>query len=219
VAPPAPTAAAAPAAEPLHYQWRTPASLNAWLYEEDIEMDTPGATNVPIVQVMIEDVQPDGTAWFRAVARSRVEGEEPLRQVGFVNSDVVDIQQIYDATGNEVTFKSIHQDGRFQYTFQLREPLAPGSELTYGSQGIIRNQIEEREPGVFSYRAAHYPNSGVPTRRVEVYRLPEGAELLEYSRNATSRVRNGRTEVVMDEIVPPGEGSELSYRYRYPSKR
>src|SRR5690242_17423812 len=59
--------------------------------------------------------------------------------------------------------------------------------------------------------------ANVPTRRVEVQRLPLGAELLELSSKAASRVRNGRTEVVIDQVVAPGAGLPLSFRYRLKS--
>ncbi len=193
-------------------------SLSAWLSEEDIDLNRMDTNAAPNAQVMIENLQPDGTSQFRNIIRqlwTPPDGREPLLELQFVNSDFVDLRHVYDDEANSLPFVTTHRVQRFHYTVSLHEPVLPGHSITYGSEGTMRNKVdEEAEHGTFSYSFNHSPNASVATRRVEIHRLPAGAELLEVSSNATSRVRNGRVEIVLDQNVPAGESVALSYRYR-----
>ena len=191
---------------------RSPA---AWLENEGIDLNKVDLTAAPATQVMIENLQPDGTSRFLSVLRFVIEGSEPLDKIQFMNSDIVEVQRLVDADGNTIPFTATHRDQHFYYHAALKKPVPAGGTLFYGTEGIVRNKVDEGpEPGMFSYQFTHTPSSGVPTRRVEVHRLPPGAKLLEVSNNASQRVRDGRTEVLIDEVVPPSGSVSLSYRYR-----
>lgn len=196
-----------------HTNWND--GVEAWLAEEAVDLNSVGLDAAPQTQVVIEDLQPDGTSRFRNVIREVLEGQEPLGQLQFINSDFVEVRRVTDAEGNTLPFTTANYEGHFQYTVTLAKAVAPGSAITYGCEGIMRGKVDqEPELGTFSYRFTHSPNSGVPTRRVEVHRLPAGAQLLEVSSGAASRVRKGRTEIVLDQIVPAGGSITLAYRYR-----
>ena len=182
--------------------------------DENIDPNKVDSDTAPNLQVVIEDVQPDGTSGFRNLNREIVQGDSALQQVDFRNSDLVEVMDAYDADGNSIAFNSTHHDGQFHYTLYLSQSVQPGLALTYGTDGIMRNKLNEGPDGTFSYDLTHWPSGNVATRRVEVHRLPTGAELLQVSTNATSRVRNGRTEVLLDQIVPVDGSVALSYRYR-----
>ncbi len=216
---PLPLPGYAPGTPPVGNQSQSPSLLTAWLAQADIDLAKIDPHATPNVQVVIEDLQSDGTSRFRNVIQEVVEGPEPQKQIQFANSDIVELRHTYDEKGNILPFSSIHQDGRFLTSIPLREPIGPGGILTYAADGIMRNKVDEdSRPGIYTYRFTHSPNASVHTRRIEVHQLPTGAELLDLSENAKRRERNGRTEVVLDKIIPPGDNVTLYYRYRLPDK-
>jgi hypothetical protein len=188
-----------------------------WLREAGIDLDKVSLETAPMTQVMIEDVQMNGTIRFRNVIRGVNRGTEPQDKLQFINSDIVQLQRLVDAEGNSIPSTAVHKDRIFRYSATLPKPVAPGGTLLYGSEGITRNKVQAgAEPGTFSYRFTHTPGANLPVRRVEVHRLPPGAELLEFSSNATKREADGRVEVVLDQIVEPSGHVTLEYHYRVP---
>jgi hypothetical protein len=186
-----------------------------WLGEAGIDLEAADSKTAPYTQVEIEDLQPDGTSRFRSVTRQVIAGDEPLRQLQFMNSDFVDLQRLLDLEGNTIPFVSMHNAEHFHYTATLARPVPPGSCFVFGCEGIMRNKLDE-DPvqGEFTYRFTHSPNTDMPTRRIEIHRLPAGAELLEVSAPGIQRWRAGRAEIVIDQLVPAGGSISLSYRYR-----
>ncbi|MCP4641525.1 MAG: Ig-like domain-containing protein, partial [bacterium] len=72
----------------------------------------------------------------------------------------------------------------------------------------------------FEYKLTHYPSANVPTRRIERYRLPEGAKLvLLQPKELVQRVVNGRIEFGRDEMVPVDGGVTTHFRYRLPGAK
>jgi hypothetical protein len=61
----------------------------------------------------------------------------------------------------------------------------------------------------------HWPATDVPTRRIELHRLPAGAQLLDKEPNdLVERNRGGRIELYTDRLIPPRDSLEVKYRYR-----
>ncbi|SPE60775.1 putative Calcium/calmodulin-dependent protein kinase [Verrucomicrobia bacterium] len=204
----------APAAQQSQPAASHPSPL-AWLREEGIDLDQPAAKKAPYTQVSIEDLQADGSSRFHGVIRETISGGEPRDKIQFISANSVETQKIFDADGNLIPFRTIHSAPNYQYSAPLAKPVPPGSALLYGSEGIIRNRaVEDPELGSFGYEYTHYPGSGSRTRLVQIFRLPRGAQLLEVSAKGTRRVHRGRTEIVFDELLPPGGGGDLAFRYR-----
>ncbi len=186
-----------------------------WLREAGIDLAKVDVQTAPLTQVMIEELQADGNSRFRGVIRSVNRSDESQTRLQFINSDHIELQRMVDAEGNTIPFTATHADRIFRYSATLPKPVPPGGTLLYASEGVARNKVNQNaDLGTFTYRFTHSPASGVPTRRVEVHRLPPGAEVLEVSANATKRERNGRMEIVLDEIVQPRGSVTLAYRYR-----
>jgi len=196
-------------------------SLATWLKEAGIDLDQVDLQTAPLTQVMIEELQPDGTSHFRSVIRTVNRSSEPQTKLQFMNSDIVELQRIVDVDGNAIPFTTVHRDRRFHYSATLPTPVPPGGTLIYGNEGTVRGKVfEEAGLGTFTYRFTHSPGgSGAATRRVEVHRLPAGAELIELSPNATQRDVQGRTEIVLDELIRSRGNVTLEYRYRLPGTK
>jgi HEAT repeat protein len=194
-----------------------PNSPLTWLEEAGIDVNAVSFVEAPSIQAMIEEWEGDGRTRFRGVFISQLPADAaPLRQLQFVNSDHVNIERMVDAEGSRIPFNQVHRDRRYHYTAELPSPALPGSLFIYGNEGSMDSKVSRDASGVFTYRFTHTPGGSVPTRRVEVHRLPPGAELIERSSNTIRRERGGRIEVVLDEVIPVRGNSTVSYRYRLP---
>jgi len=60
----------------------------------------------------------------------------------------------------------------------------------------------------------HDPSAGLPTLRVEVYRLPAGAELLEAGDRLVQRQVGDRIELAHVRLLAAGETIHTRFRYR-----
>jgi len=58
------------------------------------------------------------------------------------------------------------------------------------------------------------PIDNVPTRRMELYRLPAGARLLYSTPNLLSKTVDGRVQIYMETMVPTGGSYSYTFRYR-----
>jgi hypothetical protein len=63
----------------------------------------------------------------------------------------------------------------------------------------------------------HHPAAGRPTQRVETYLLPAGAELISTTpEDMERREKDGRIELHVEKLIPPGDNITTSFRYRMP---
>jgi hypothetical protein len=77
--------------------------------------------------------------------------------------------------------------------------------------GLIHSTIE---PNGFEYHMDHSPGYDGMTHRLELHRLPLGAELLGHAKNMREEKAGGRVELHLDCQIPPGGDSDVRYRYR-----
>ena len=129
----------------------------------------------------LDDVQPDGTIRFENILQAVNGSDESIREDQFCNSDFVHVTEMFDADGRPLSFTTKHRDRNFHYRVTLNTPVPPGEPLLFGSRGTQTGLVKP-VPGAkdeFRYRMTHWPSSNKTTRRVEIHRLPDGAELLE----------------------------------------
>ena len=169
---------------------------------------------LPNTQIMIDDVQPDGTIRFATVTQDMYDGDQPDRDFGFMNSDMVHLEKMADDQGRPLRFSSTHNDGHYQYRGKYNQPIRPGDPVMMASMGTETDVIRPFGDGVFHYVFRHFPGSGLAVRRIELYRLPPGAALIYASDNITSKVIDGRTQMYMETVIPPGGGNLVEFRYR-----
>ena len=164
-------------------------------------------------QIQTSDVQPDGTIRFRSIMQRINTSSEPLTEKRFMNSDFVRVTRMTDDKGRPLKFSVSHRQRAYHYRVTFNEPVAPGEAVLQSSEGTMTGLVR-RTGDVWRYYMRHHPGSS-RTRRIEVYRLPQGAELLDtVPSDMPRRTRNGRIELLAQKIIPPRGSITTSFRYR-----
>jgi len=180
---------------------------------------SPGGTShITWNQTGIDDVQPDGTIRFQSTTATGNLTHSTWTTYQFINSDFVHIENMTDAHGQPIPFTVQHDEQAHIYRFTLTLPDAvpPGQVFTMTSEGMKQTLVKPTgNPGEFEYHMNHWPAIDGDTRQVEVHRLPAGATLLDKSpADLVESKKDGRIELRIDRIIPPGGNLEIRYRYR-----
>ena len=170
----------------------------------------------PYIQSSTTELLPDGTARLRSTSVSLNDSTEPWLTYEFGNSDFIKVTNILDARRRPVVFQTSHPKGVFLYAVTLNEPVAPGQKLILTTEGVETGRVKPAgAPGLFEYAMRHWPVARRHTRRIELHRLPPGARLVDKQpRDLQERFHNGRVELFIDRLIPPGDSLEVIYRYR-----
>ena len=177
-----------------------------------------GASPMPeLLQDSTADIQPDGIVRDKFTYEIVNGTGKPLLTDHFINSDFVHIDKMHDAQGRPVAFQARPGKGNIiDYDLTLNEPVAPGATVAITSEGTETGLVKATgEPGVFEYKMKHWPGYGGETRRVELHRLPPGAELISKRPDDLKEEKVGdHIELRIDTKIPPGGYLEVDYRYR-----
>lgn len=195
-----------------------PAELAVGRHRVCVERDGAAAavdldvTATPYTQVALHELAADGTERVRSIAMEVVEGQAVVSRK-WMNSDFLHMDRFYDGDGHELRVNVSHADNRYHYDATLAAPAQPGDVLVLDSWGKAEPYaIAQAAPGELVYATTHHPNAGQPTRRLDVFRLPEGATVLDAG-GLQQRERAGRTELVHFTTIP--KDGALSTRFRY----
>jgi RNA polymerase sigma factor (sigma-70 family) len=169
---------------------------------------------LPSTQITISDVQPDGTIAFTFVGQELNISGRAVTDYRFINSDFVHVTRMTDEQGTPLQFTTRHQGDIYQYRCVFRKPVPVGEAQLLSNSGTETGLVAKLGGGVFLYGMTHTPGGGSPVRRIELYRLPEGAKLIYKSANLVSREVDGRTQMFMDVMIPQGGSNSVSFRYR-----
>jgi hypothetical protein len=168
-------------------------------------------------QMMFNDIQPDGTILFKATIKRVNQSGREITNTSFVNSDFVHVTGMSDAKGNPMEFTSMHDGDIYRYKLTFNEPILPDEVMEYSHEGRITELIK-RVPGKenqFRYFMTHWPAAGQPTRRIETYLLPKGAELISTTPgDMERRTRNGRIELHVEKMIPSDGSITTAFQYR-----
>jgi len=169
-----------------------------------------------MTQMMINEIQADGTIAFRSIIQRTNKSGNTLHTTGFINSDFVHLTRMTDDLGRPIRFTTKHDGNIFRYQVTLNDPVPPGELLLYSSEGTIAGLVKQEGPeNEFVYRMRHSPATGRPTRRLETFRLPWGAEILKTTPgDLPRRIDQGRIQVLVDKIVPAGGNIYTEIHYR-----
>jgi hypothetical protein len=174
---------------------------------------------LPNTQINIDDIRRDGSIEFRFVGQDMNDGVRAVSTRNFSNSDFVNVTGMSDDQGRPLKFTVKHDRRMFRYAVTLNTQVPPGQPILMSNEGTETGLIQP-VPGKtdeFRYYMKHWPSTGEPTRRIEIYRLPKGAELLEtLPRDMAHRIENGRVELFVEKMIPPGGSITTSFRYRLP---
>lgn len=171
---------------------------------------------VQATQVMHNEIQRDGTIRFQTLMDFRNYSRAPLRELRFVNSDYVQIEQMSDAGGRPLPFRVKHEGRTFTYVASLKEEVLPGRTVFLRTEGNMTNQVRWLDAGEFEYFQQHWPANDVATLRVETYRLPAGAQVLETIPPDMNRrqLPDGRIELRTRKIIPPDGNITVRIRFQ-----
>jgi RNA polymerase sigma factor (sigma-70 family) len=169
---------------------------------------------LPLTQIMITDITPDGGDQFTSVIQSLNSSGAAMSKFRFMNSDFVRVDKMTDELGRPIRFTVRHIGSTYQYFCTLNSPIRPGVPQFVSTSGTETGQIRPVSPKVFAYSMTHYPNADQTVRRIELYRLPKDATLIDSSPNMTSKVVDGRTQIFMEAFIEPGGGNTVAFRYR-----
>jgi len=84
---------------------------------------------LPMTQIMIDDIQPDGTLRFRSMIQAINNAGMELKGDQFINSDFVHLIKMFDCDGQPLKFESKHEGNIYRYHFTYNKPILPGEPL------------------------------------------------------------------------------------------
>lgn len=184
------------------------------------EIDTPSPKPDPnLTQESYDDIQPDGTIRFKQPKILTNNGDTPIVDRRFINSDFVELTQITDLDGNPVPFEAKHEGNIYRYHIQFEKPIMPGESFTYVSEGTISGLISPvpDKPNTYRYFMNHSPATGAPTLRIESYLLPEGAEVVSTVDDMEQNTVDGRIELRIEKVIPANGSLLTSFQYTLPT--
>jgi hypothetical protein len=178
----------------------------------------PNGMEIPeLLQDCTFDIQPDGLVRNTSGMEDVNETGQTLTTVHFVNSDFVHVEKIYDGQGRPVAFQARPgKNNDIGYDVTLNEPAEPGATISGTMVSIETGMIKATGvPGVFEYSMNQWPGYQGVTHRIELHRLPPGAELIDKSPDDLNVEQVGNhIELRIDRRIPPGGNLEVRYRYR-----
>jgi len=172
----------------------------------------------PYTQISISEIGPDGFERDRGISHEVVTGARPQATSRWISSDFVRADRVLDEHGRELKLYREHDyaDHQYRYEAVLAEPAKPGDLVVLETRGTGEPVVlTETAPGEMKYEFRHTPNAPVVTRRVEIFRLPAGAEVLAAT-DFNERLREGRVELVKITSIPVGGADHTFFRYRVP---
>lgn len=178
------------------------------------EDSEPDAT---MTQEMHNDIQSDGTIRFRNPEQIVNNGNKPITERRFINSDFVQLTAMTDENDNPVEFTSKHENSIYHYHVIFDPPVKPGETFNYYSEGTITGLVKPvaNQEDTYRYYMTHSPASGVPTLRIEEYVLPEGAELIStMSDDMVRSEKNGRIVLRVKKVILAGGKLTTSFKYK-----
>ena len=192
-------------------------SINDLPQEMSPEVDK--AESVPYTQITYNDIRTDGTILFKNTIREINRSNSEITSKSFINSDFVHVTGMSDDEGRALEFKSTHDGDIYRYEVTFNKPIPPGQVVEYVSEGTIDGLVKPvaGNEKTFQYYMKHWPAAGQPTRRIETYLLPAGAELISTTPEDIERkTKYGRIELHVEKMIPPDGSITTSFQYRVP---
>jgi beta-lactamase regulating signal transducer with metallopeptidase domain len=203
-------------------QGAVPASLIKTMGSYQTANSNAKTKAVTLLQGLIYDIQPDGS--IRNTSTIEVENSLAMEMKNhqFYTSDFDKIEKITNDKGRPIHFTAHHDKKKHIYTYSLtfNDPIPPGKRATIHCESTITTLVQPTgKAGEFRYHMTHSPNAPFTVRRVEIHRLPPGAELLEQNPNGSIKAsKDGRIELRVAQTIMPGQSMDVAFRYRLGEK-
>ena len=167
-------------------------------------------------QSMINDIQSDGTIRFQSLCDLPNESRAPSRELRFVSSDLMHVERVSSASGRALPFTVEHRDRTFTYVVPLIEAVLTHRSTFLKAEGYMTGLVRALGGGEREFFMRHWPCTGVGTLRVETYRLPAGAQVLDTTpANLPTRILpDGRVELRVEKIIRPNGSITVFIRFR-----
>ncbi len=143
--------------------------------------------------------------------------DQAISTTRFLNSDFIHVESIHDAEGRLIDFKARPDIGDIiEYELTFNEPIPPGKTVSFTCEGIQIGAIKAMgDSDVFEYSMKHWSGYKSITRRIERYRLPAGAVLIDkFPPDLKEETVGDHLELHIDRNIPPGDHLEVRFRYR-----
>jgi len=172
---------------------------------------------LPSTLIMINDIRDDDTIRFLFVGQFLNESNREFRDNQFQKSNFVHLEKMSDDQGRPLRFTVSRQGRMFQYRYTLNDPVDPGQPVLYSYAGTMTDLVRNLGGAMRMYSMSRSPGNNAPTRRIELYLLPAGAKLVAVTpANLPTKIVDGRVQIYMEVIIPPGGSNAVSIRYRMP---
>jgi serine/threonine protein kinase len=176
------------------------------------------ASGEELLQDETLDLQPDGSGRFKVTVSKINRSAFTVDREEFNYSNRFHVEKATDGHGWPVHMESkpTGEIDRFRYFLVLNEPVHPGGSITTTTEGTVFGVATATdEPGVFEYHFDHSPGYDGVTHRLELHRLPPGAELIEKMPADLQEQKVGdHIELRLDRSIPRGGHLDVRYRYR-----
>jgi len=165
-------------------------------------------------------IQADGKIGVQAMVTECNTSDAPTNSDGL--STDLEIDRIADGEGRAIQFtKEPGKNGdAFNYVITFNHPLPPGARERITLEGTVdgfgKGIIKKiEEPDVFEFQSHEEMGQTFVIRRIDIYRLPPGAVLLDKSPAVLTEITNQeRVELHLDELLPPPNRLAVRLRYR-----
>jgi hypothetical protein len=173
-------------------------------------------TVVPDAQIFVNDYQEDGVIRFQAAFQWVNRQNTPIETGQWGAGTMMIVEKVIDDGGHEIPFFPMWpQDGMCRFYYRLNEPVAPGETVLQRQEGVMVDAIRDIGDGLRRHESVHSPAIVAPVRRIEIHRLPAGAQLISTTpANLPTRTFAGRTEVLFDQTIPLRGTLRLRIDYR-----
>jgi RNA polymerase sigma factor (sigma-70 family) len=170
---------------------------------------------MPYTQIQINDFQADGSIGYTIVIQGLNTSNREIATgvIGF--SDFVHVESTTDDAGDSIPFELKHQGNMIYASYTLNQPVQPGDPILGSASGTLSGLIKQLPSGIKSFKFNQSPGMDGPTRRIELYRLPAGAKLISVTpSDLPTQVIDGRVQIYMETIIPPGGSSKVKIKYQ-----
>jgi RNA polymerase sigma factor (sigma-70 family) len=174
----------------------------------------------PFIKMDIEifDLRSDGSLQFFGALQQLNNSNNPIKEDSFSNSGGVRYAEMTDQQGQPIAYSRKADPEGVRFTYTLNEPVAPGKLEIVSASGELIAPIARKLPdGNWQYSADN-GGSDQPMRRLDLIRLPVGAELISVkSPGMQHRIVDGRVQIFLDTTLPVGGNETVAFRYRLPA--
>jgi tetratricopeptide (TPR) repeat protein len=173
----------------------------------------------PRTQISIDDIQADGKIKWTCIGQQVNQSGKTITSDDSRTSDFIKADKFFDQEGKPLKAEITHEGSYYRYHVILNQPVLPNQLGIGWMEGTITGFIHG-VPGTndsWEYKFNHHPGGSDPVRRIEIYRLPKGAEVVSTEpANMLRREIKGQIELAHVQMIPSGGSILTQFIYKLP---